>query len=89
MVKTRSGVCYFKPRKGWQKLIVNLVDNEHGWNGTVVRVFGPWEAILKSVCGLVPLSWNMDPTFQVPEPSSEEARDRALKLYEIPYDNHN
>ena len=31
------------------------MDIDHEWNGTVVRVFGPWEAVLKSDRGLVPL----------------------------------
>ena len=41
MAKTKSGVRYFKLWKGLQKLIVNLVNNDYGWNGSVVRVFGP------------------------------------------------
>ena len=36
MAKIKSGVRYFKPQKGWQKIIVNLVDNNHGWNNSVV-----------------------------------------------------
>ena len=32
MVKTKSRVRFFKPRKDWQKLIVNLVDSDHGWS---------------------------------------------------------
>jgi len=39
--------------------------------------------------GLIPISWNMDPIFQVSEPNSEEAKDQALKLYEFPYNCRN
>jgi len=65
------------------------VDNDHGWNDTVVRVFGPWEAVSKSDLRLVPLSWNMEPIFQVVESGSEKVKARALKLYKIPYDYRN
>ena len=55
----------------------------------MIQVFGPWEAASTSYRGLVPTSWNMDPVFHVLEPNSGEAKDRALNLYEVPYDCRN
>ena len=86
MRKIENGDCFFTLRSSWQKLIVNLVDNDHGWNGIVVRVFGPWKAVSKIDRGLIPLSWNMEPIFQVVESASEKVMARALKLYQISYD---
>ena len=36
MLKTGRGFFFFKRQSGWQKLIVNLVYNDHRWNGTVI-----------------------------------------------------
>ena len=88
-MKTDSGAHFFKPRSGLQKLIINLMDINHGWNGTVVGVSGLWEATSKSDRGLVPLSWYVDSIFQVAKPISQEGKARALKLYEISYDRLN
>ena len=68
---------------------MNLVDSDHGWNGSVVRVSGPWETTSRSGHGLIPLSWNIDSIFQVTKLIAEEAKARALKLYEILYNKRN
>ena len=46
--KIGSSVRFFKSWSGWQKLIVYLVDSDHGWNGSVIRVSVPWEATSKN-----------------------------------------
>jgi len=88
MVKTKSSVRFFKTRKGWQKLIVNLVDSDHGLSSFVVRVSGPWDATSASDRGLVPTSWNMD-SFQLQEPTSKEVENQALKLHKVLYNYRN
>ena len=39
-------------------LIINLVDSDHRWRDSVVRVSGPWEAALGKDHGRVPNVWN-------------------------------
>jgi len=34
--RTSQNVCYFVPQSGCDKIIVNMVDNEHGMHDTVV-----------------------------------------------------
>ena len=57
------------------------------WHRTLS--FGPWEAVSESDHGLVPLSRNIEPIFQVVEWTSEEVKAWALKLYQISYDCRN
>jgi len=39
-------------------LIINLVDNDHGWRDTVIRDSGPWEAALAKDRGRLSIAWN-------------------------------
>jgi len=87
MVKTMSGVRFFKPQKGYQNLIVNLVDSDYGWSSSVVRVFGPLDAASASDRRFIHISWNMD-SFQLSELTIVEAKDRALKLHAVTYNYH-
>ena len=43
MRKTNHDGHFFIPRSGYDRLIVNLVDNNYGWRDTVIRVTGPWD----------------------------------------------
>ena len=37
----------FVPQKDYNKLIVNLANSDHGWRDYVVRIEGPWEALVE------------------------------------------
>ena len=38
--KTTQDVCYFVPQSGCKKIIINMIDSDHGMRDTVVRVTG-------------------------------------------------
>ena len=42
--RTIQGAHYFVPQSGVEKIIVNMLDINHGMRDIVVRVTGPWEA---------------------------------------------
>jgi len=52
--KTSQDARFFVPQSGCEKLIVNMVDNDHGMRDIVVQVSGPWEAKLEEECGAIP-----------------------------------
>ena len=41
--KTSQNVRYFVPRSGCEKIIVNMVDSDHGMQDTEIRVIDPLE----------------------------------------------
>ena len=43
-----------------EKVIVNIVNDDHGMRDTVVWVSGLWETELEDEHGAVPVSWNLD-----------------------------
>ena len=49
------------PQNGWEKIIINMVDSDHGMRDTVVRVTDPWEAESKDEHGAIPITWNLGP----------------------------
>ena len=48
-------------QSGYEKLIVNMGDSDHGMRDTVVRVSGPWEAESEEECEAIPTTWNLGP----------------------------
>ena len=58
--KTTQGARYFAPQSGIEKVIVNIVNNDHSMRDTVVRVTGLWEAESKDERRAVPIAWNLD-----------------------------
>ena len=55
--ETRSLVS----RSGCDKLLINLMDSDHGWRDTIVRVFEPLDVALDKDYGRVPVAWNRGP----------------------------
>ena len=51
---------YFFPQSGVEKIIVNMVNSDHGMQDTVVRVTGLWEAESENECGAVPVACNLN-----------------------------
>ena len=42
--KTSQDARYFVPQSESEKIIINIVDSDHGMQDTVIQVTGPWEA---------------------------------------------
>ena len=38
--KTAQDACYFVPLSGCEKIIINMLDSDHGMRDTVIRVIG-------------------------------------------------
>jgi len=53
-------VRYFAPQSGVVKIIVNMVNDDHGMRDTVVQVTGPGEAESEDERGAVPVALNWD-----------------------------
>ena len=49
--KDYPGCALLFPQSGVEKVIINMVDNDHGMRDTVVQVTGPWEAEYEDECG--------------------------------------
>jgi len=45
----------FVPQSGVEKITVNMVDNDHGMQDTIVRVTSPGEAESENECGVIPI----------------------------------
>ena len=52
--KSSQDARYFMPQSGCKKIIVNMVESDHGMRDTVIHVIGPWVAESKDECGVVP-----------------------------------
>ena len=53
--KTTLGARYFVPHSGMEKIIVNIVESDHGMRKTVVQVSGSWDANLEDESGAIPI----------------------------------
>ena len=51
--KTTHGARYFASQSRVEKIIVNMVTNDHGMRDTMVQVTGPWDAKSEGECGAV------------------------------------
>ena len=51
--RTTQGTRYFIPHSGVEKIIVNLIDSDHGMQNTIIRVTNPWEAELENERGAI------------------------------------
>ena len=58
--KTTQGMRYFFAQSGAEKVIVNMVNNDHGMRDTMVRVTGLWDAESEDERGAVLVVWNLD-----------------------------
>ena len=45
--RTKEGGRLFAARSNFNKLIVNLTDNDHGWRDTVILIHGAWEMVIQ------------------------------------------
>ena len=70
-------------------LIINLVDNDHRWRDTVVRVSGPWKASFAKDRGCPPTVWNRGSLSERGAPIPKEMQERFQKLCRLRYDCHN
>ena len=84
--KTLQDARFFVPRSGCEKLIMNMVDNNHNMRDTVIRVSGPWEAELEKERGASPTTWNLGPVAQT---CSVEIEAKLRRLAAINYDHRN
>ena len=75
--KTNQDGHFFIPQGGCDKLIVNLVDSDHGWRDIIIWVSGCWEATATKSCVLVSTSWNRGPISQGSASVSEEVQERC------------
>ena len=80
--------CYFVSQSGCEKIIVDIMDSDHGMRDTVVRVTDPWEAESDGERGSIPTTWKLGPmAWGGTLPSADiEAK---LKLAAINYDHRN
>ena len=51
-------------QSGCDRLIINLVDSDHGWHDIVVHVSSPWETTLSKDYGCVSTVWNRGRTLR-------------------------
>jgi len=56
--KTTQGARYFILKSGVEKIIVNMIDNDHGMRDSVFRVFGPWDAESEDERGAIAVALN-------------------------------
>jgi len=47
---------YFFTQSGVEKVIVNIINNDHGMRDTMVRVTGSWEVESEDEHGVVPIA---------------------------------
>ena len=53
----KEGAYCFSPRKGKDKLITQVPDNDSGWKNSIALVTGQWESLVPEEWGSVPRSW--------------------------------
>jgi len=58
----KEGAYCFSPRKGRDKLITQLPDNDSGWKNSIAMVTGRWESLVPEEWGPVPQSWGQPGT---------------------------
>ena len=56
------GCVLLSPQSGVEKVIVSMVNNDHGMRDTVVRVSGSWETKSEDELGVVPAPRTQTPT---------------------------
>jgi len=71
-----------------KKLIVNMVDSDHGMCDTVVRVSGSWEAESEE-CRAIPTIWNLGPLTQEGATLSADIEAKLQRLTVVNYDHRN
>ena len=49
---------YFIPQSGVEKIIVNMVNSDHGMRDSVIRVSGPWDAESEDERRAMSIDWN-------------------------------
>ena len=58
MKRTKERARFFGVKSGCEKLIVNLVDTDHGWRDTVICVYGAWETAQQKDHLPIRIVWN-------------------------------
>ena len=89
MRKTKDNSCFVAAWSGPEKLIVNLVDNDHAWREAVIRVSGAWEATAQKDRGVGPTTWNQGANQHVGVSVTTEVQDRVQFLLQIDFDHRN
>ena len=58
--KTSHGTRYFISLSGVGKIIVNMVDSDHGVRDSVIQVSGPWDAESDDERVAILVAWNLN-----------------------------
>ena len=86
MRKTKENGRFFATWSDLERLIVNLVNNNHDWRETVIRVFDAWEAAALKDCGVVPTTWNQGALQHGGVSVTRDVQERVQRLYQIDFD---
>ena len=78
--RTKKGTHFFGAKFVCEKLIVNLVDSNHEWRDTVIRVYGAWEAAQQRNHGPIQTVWNEGKHVHREIPITTEIEKRVQKL---------
>jgi len=84
-----QGTRYFVPQSGVEKIIVNMVDIDHGMRDTVVWVSGPWKAESENEREAIPVVWNLGLTPRGGSLPTADVEAKLRKLTTINYDCRN
>ena len=87
--KTTQGTRYFVPRSGVEKVIINMVNSDHGMRDTMVQMSGPWDADSEDDRGAVPVVWNLDAGSHRRTLPTVDVEAKLRKLTAIDFNSHN
>ena len=84
--KTKEGGPFFAARSSSDKLIVNLMDSDHGWHNTVIQIHGAWETVIQKDRGAILTMWNKGTLMHRELPVTEEAEETVQSLFQVEVD---
>jgi len=87
--RTTDSIRFFTARSSSDKIIIKLVDNDHGWRDTIIRIYGAWETVIQKDHGAILTTWNKETLMHSEIPVMEEAEERVQSLLQIGVDNRN
>ena len=87
--KTKGGEHFFTVKSGFERLVVNLADNDHGWHDTVIRIHEAWEMVMRKDHGTIPIVWSKGTLVHREIPIMTEVEKRVWSLLQIEIDYSN
>ena len=81
--KTKEGGPFFVERSSSDKLIVNLMDSDHEWHNTVIRIHGAWETVIQKDRGAILTMWNKGTLMHKELPVTEEAEETVRACFKL------